>query len=172
MLNTLVKIAGHPAYWLTIIFVSIASIAVALYYQHALGEDPCVLCIHVRLWTLAFVAVGILGLLMNSLAYGRLLAHALSVGVAIGFFERSYMTFGVERGFIESSCSISLGLPDWFAVDKWFPSMFEALGMCGQSPVLFSGITMAELLFVGAIGALLLCSACFFAELLRQLKLL
>lgn len=172
MFNTLVKIASHPAYWLSIIVVALASIGVALYYQYGHGEDPCVLCIHIRLWTLAFVGVGILGLLMNGLAYGRLIAHSLNVVVAIGFFERSYMSFGVEKGFIESSCAISLGLPDWFAVDRWFPAMFEALGMCGKSPEMLFGITMAEMLMVGAVAALLLCFACFFAVLLRQFKLL
>ena len=38
------------------------------------------------------------------------------------------------------------GLPAWFALDKWFPLVFEVQASCGYTPELWSGFTMAEAL--------------------------
>ena len=135
------------------ILVAIAAEAIALYYQYVVGDDPCVLCVHVRLWTFVFIIAGILGLCLRKDKIGLLCSQLLSLVAAIGFTERSYQVLGVERGFVEGTCSMSLGLPDWFAPDKWLPSVFEARGFCGLTPEIMFGITMGEWLFVmGAIA--------------------
>lgn len=58
------------------------------------------------------------------------------------------MTLGSERLTIVMSCTEDSGLPAWFALDKWFPLVFEVHEPCGYTPELLFGITMAEGLVV------------------------
>ena len=37
-------------YWLLMAAVSVAMLGIALFYQYALGEEPCQVCIQARLW--------------------------------------------------------------------------------------------------------------------------
>ena len=37
-------------------------------------------------------------------------------------------------------------MPDWFAVDRWFPALFEVRNICSYTPEIAFGISMAEAL--------------------------
>jgi disulfide bond formation protein DsbB len=64
----------------------------------------------------------------------------------VGFVERSWQVLAVERGRIFGDCSMDLGLPSWFAIDKWFPTLFEVQTTSGYTPLLIAKITMTEVL--------------------------
>lgn len=150
MLNALNYFVRSRWYWLAMIFGGLIMEAVALYYQYGLNYGPCVLCIHIRIWVLAFILLGIVGFLCHNNRYLSIFISLLTVIVAIGFTERTWMTFAIERNLIEGSCSMGSGLPAWFALDKWFPAVFEPWELCGWTPDLLFGITMAEVLMVVA----------------------
>lgn len=121
--------------------------SVALYYQYALNQYPCVLCIHVRLWVLAFLAIGIIGLIVRRSRPGLIAANALSLVAAVGLAERSWQLLATERGWSTNlSCGMDAGLPSWFALDHWFPALFGVQASCGYTPVLAFNVTMAEAL--------------------------
>ncbi|MBN0988590.1 disulfide bond formation protein B [Amphritea pacifica] len=159
MLNILNCFFRSPWYWLTMIVAGVAMEGVALYYQYVLNYGPCVLCIHVRIWVLAFILLGVLGLLCHNSRPLSILISLLTVVAAVGLTERSWMTFAIERNLIEGSCTMGTGLPDWFALDRWLPAIFEPWELCGWTPELMFGITMAEALLVtsalAVIGTLL-----------------
>lgn len=131
---------------------------VALYYQYALNQYPCVLCIHVRIWVLALVFVGALGLILKRSRGGIVTANALGLIVGVGLAERSWQLLVNERGWSSelTACSMESGLPFWFALDKWFPAVFGVQATCGYTPVIAMGITMAEALV--AISALIIAA--------------
>lgn len=156
MLSSLATIGRSSWYWLAIIVTGLAMESVALFYQYGLDYGPCVLCIHIRIWVMAFVLLAILALLLRHNRTLLISAHILSVIAAAGLLERSWMTFAVERNLVDGSCSMSTGLPAWFALDQWFPAVFEAWELCGWTPELLFGITMAEGLLVMAAGALVI----------------
>jgi len=134
---------------------------IALYYQYALNQYPCVLCIHIRIWVLALVLVGVLGLLVQRSRLGVAAASLLSLVASIGLLERSWQTLATERLWLEGNCSMLSGLPPWFALDQWFPSVFGVQASCGYTPEVFFGITMAEALMaisVAAVGVTALVS--------------
>ena len=81
------------------------------------------------------------------------LLHGLSLIMMIGFLERSYQVLAVERGWIFGDCDMALGMPSWFALDQWFPAIFEVQTSCGYTPLILFQISMAEILIV--IAALL-----------------
>jgi len=135
-------------YWLLLVVVGLSFESVALYYQYVLDLMPCVMCIQVRIWMMALILVSLAALWLRRNAFMLLLAHLLTVVIAIGLLERSYQLLGTERGFTFSDCGMDLGMPAWFALDAWFPALFQVQTSCGYTPELFFGITMAEVLIV------------------------
>ncbi|WP_415900415.1 disulfide bond formation protein B [Neptuniibacter sp. QD48_11] len=160
MLDKLTCLSRSAFFWLSLIFIGISMEAVALYYQYALDYYPCVLCIHIRIWLFALIIVAIFGLFTRKHGCLSKLSHLLTLVVGIGLVERSWKTLAVERNWIVDSCSMDSGLPNWFALDQWIPSVFAPWEPCGYTPELLFGITMAEGLM--AFSALLAATAAVF----------
>jgi len=151
------------------IALALASEIIALYYQYALNQYPCVLCIHVRLWVAAFIIVGILGLVLSNNRGGLLAANILALVAAIGFAERSWQTLATERGWIvELACPMDAGLPAWFDLDQWFPAVFGVQASCGRSPEMLFGVTMAEALMAMSVAAFIVTTLVLIASRLRR----
>ena len=170
MLDTLAKIGNNSFYWLALVVIGLLSEAVGLYYQYVLEELPCVLCIQVRLWLMALILVALLVLLLRRLRFTPLAGHLLTVVIAAGLLERSYVLLGTERRFLLGDCGFDLGLPAWFTPDTWFPSVFQVETTCGYTPELPFGITMAEALIVASPVFVLLSVAMTVAAIARLRK--
>lgn len=155
MLNKLAAFGQSAWYWVAIIVMGLIMEGSALYYQYALDYYPCVLCIHIRIWVMAVILLAVLALFIRKSRPLLMGAHVLSVGLFIGLLERCWMTFAVERLMVDGSCSMDSGLPAWFALDKWFPWIFEVQEACGYTPEVLLGITMAEALLMISAGAVL-----------------
>ena len=56
----------------------------------------------------------------------------------------------------DGSCQFQLGMPDWFAVDRWMPWLFEVRNLCSFTPEMLFGVSMAESLMASAMGISLL----------------
>jgi disulfide bond formation protein DsbB len=156
-------------YWLSLVIIGLAFEGVALFYQHVLEQQPCVLCIHVRIWVMALILVSLAALWLRRYRVTNLLSHALILLIALGLLERSYQLLGTERGFTFSDCGFDLGMPSWFPIDAWFPPMFQVQTSCGYTPELLFGITMAEALIVSS-GLLLIVSSVMVIAALVNLK--
>ncbi len=167
MLDTLARIGKSGFYWLALALIGLTSEAVGLFYQHVLEEDPCVLCIHVRLWVMALIIVALLMLLLRRLRFILVAGHLLTVVIAAGLLERSYQLLGTERRFVVGDCGFDLGLPAWFTPDEWFPALFQVETSCGYTPELLFGITMAEALIVASAVFLLISIALSVAAIAR-----
>ena len=129
----------------------------ALYWQYALDEAPCQVCIQARLWV---VAIGFLGVIMALTARRRMLyglGYTLLLGCSIGLAERSYYLYEIENFRGDGSCEFTLGMPDWFAVDRWFPALFEVRNICSYTPDIAFGISMAEALLGASLAIGLAC---------------
>ena len=148
MLNRLESIGRGGLYWLALILIGLSFEAIALYYQYAMDEMPCVLCIHTRLWITALILVSLLALWLRRMRLTNIMVHLLTLIVTVGLLERSYQLLGTERGFVFGECGFDLGLPVWFTPDKWFPVMFQVETPCGYTPELLVGVTLAEALIV------------------------
>ena len=149
------KLARSGGYWVVLLALGLAMEAIALFFQYGLDYGPCVLCIHIRIWVAALILLSLVALLVRKRWSGRLFSHLAGFGIAIGFMERAWQTLAVERGWVEGACNLDSGLPDWFALDRWFPTLFEVWEACGYTPELLFGITMAEGLIVIGVGLLL-----------------
>ena len=138
--------------WWAMLILGGSMFAAALYWQYALSEDPCQVCIHARLWVVAIALIGAIMLLLpdnTGTGSGGLILLLVS---SIGLGERSYYLYEIENFRGDGSCQFTLGMPDWFAVDRWFPALFEVRNICSYTPEIAFGISMAEALIVVSIA--------------------
>ncbi|SFG59755.1 disulfide bond formation protein B [Neptunomonas qingdaonensis] len=152
MFSTLACINRSCYFWIAMIVTCLCMESIALYYQYALDYGPCVLCVQIRAWVLGLLVVSVFGLLVRKNKLTLMIANLITLFFAAGMLERSYTTLGIERGFIEGSCTLNSGFPSWLALDKWLPSVFEPWEACGYTPELLFGVTMAEGLILLAAG--------------------
>ena len=130
-----------------------ALLAVALYYQYVLGDEPCQVCIHARLWVVAFTLIALVMLVTSQRRILRVVANIGVVIACAGLTERARYLYRLENGIGDGSCQFQLGMPYWFAVDQWMPWLFEVRNLCSFTPTMLFGLSMAESLM--GIGALL-----------------
>jgi len=149
-------------YWLCLALLGLAMEAIALYFQYALGDEPCQVCIHVRIWVAAFTLLAMVMCVLPPRLPIRFAGHLFAVFCFLGLLERSWYLYALENGIGEGSCQFFLGFPDWFALDRWFPSLFEVRNLCGFTPEILPGITMAEALVLESLLLLVLSSYAFF----------
>jgi disulfide bond formation protein DsbB len=161
MQQYLVDLGKQPRYWVMLILVGLALEGGALYYQYVLGELPCVLCIHVRIAVIAFVLLALVAVFYTGSIAAMRFFHGLNVLLMAWLVERSWQVLAVERGWVFGDCGLSLGMPGWFAPDKWLPSVFEVQTSCGYTPIIIFDITMAESLLVISITLLIISAALF-----------
>ena len=138
----------------------------ALYYQYIQEQLPCLMCIQVRIWLVLLIFVSIFGLLTRTHRLSNLVAQSGLLVIAAGLTERSYMLLGTERGFVFSDCGFDLGLPEWLAIDSWFPRLFQVETTCGYTPEIMFGITMAESLMALSVIMCTVCGLAFLASLI------
>jgi len=148
MLGFIGQFSHRKLYWILLIFFGLSLEGAALYYQYVLDEWPCVLCIHIRIWILGFIVLGVLALLVGSNRWITRGLHLINSIIMVGLVERSWQTLAVERGWVFGDCDMESGLPSWFALDKWFPAIFEVQTACGYTPLIIFNITMAEVLML------------------------
>ena len=164
MPQILINLAQQRRYWAALFALGFAFEAVALYYQYALDEWPCVLCIHIRIAVFAFMLVALAGMFIPASRVAGRVLHGLNTLALAWMAERSYQVLAVERGWVFGDCDMELGAPDWFAIDKWLPAVFEVKTSCGYTPYVVGQISMAEVLMLCSALLLLLSLALFVAS--------
>jgi disulfide bond formation protein DsbB len=165
--SILTRTGASPVFWLGVLALGLAMEGIALYFQYVLGYGPCVLCIHIRIYIAGLILVAAVALAVRKAQVGLVGCLALMLALSVGMAERSWRTLGVERGFIEGACDMNTGLPAWFALDQWFPLVFEPWEPCGYTPELLFGITMAEGLIAFSALAVLISAALLVSALRR-----
>ena len=155
-MSSLTNLLQARWYWAVVAALGFMLLAVALYYQYALGDEPCQVCIHARLWVVAFTLIALIVLVMPQTSPVRVAGNVGVIIAGAGLFERARYLYRLENGIGDGSCQFQLGMPDWFAVDRWMPWLFEVRNLCSFTPEMLFGLSMAETLMgVGASVCLL-----------------
>ena len=144
--HSLAQLLTSRWYWLALALLGVAMEGVALYYQYAVGDEPCQICIHVRIWVAAFTLLAVVMAVMPRRRWLATSAHVLVLACMIGLWERCKYLLDVEKGLGDSSCQFFLGFPEWFAIDRWLPWLFEVRNLCGPTPMMPFGFSMAQYL--------------------------
>jgi Disulfide bond formation protein DsbB len=145
-------------FWNFIIISMISLELIALYYQYALHESPCAICVQIRSVVMFMGFTGLFGLMVKNnkkLIWLPLLALLSQIG---GVLILGSKALHIERGDVLSTCGMDAGFPVWMKLDQWLPWMFEPKGLCGKAIQLIPGvlnITMVEALYYGFIAAMI-----------------
>ena len=161
-MNKLNSVFNSRRYWAGLALVGVAALAVALYYQYGVGDEPCQVCIHARLWVVALVLTAAMMCLLPLNRGTQLVANMVVLVSAAGLGERAWYLYQLDNGIGNGSCQFQLGMPDWFAVDRWFPWLFEVRNLCSFTPEILFGLTMAETLMLFSVGLCLIVTAALF----------
>ncbi|HKJ50120.1 MAG TPA: disulfide bond formation protein B [Gammaproteobacteria bacterium] len=164
MKRFIIELSGQRRYWIALMLTGIALEAAALYYQYARNELPCLLCIQVRMLVMAFVLLALLAFFFTRSRWAMRIFHGLSSLFMLALLERSWQVLAVERGWTFGECEMDLGMPAWFALDKWIPSVFEVQTACGYTPLIVFQITLAEALLVFSAILVIISAALFVAS--------
>ena len=132
--------------WWAIFALGSSLLIAALYWQYVLGDDPCQVCIQARLWAVGMGLVGALMLMLPDTLLNRQAGFALTLLTGAGMGERAFYLYEIENFRGDGSCEFTLGMPSWFAVDQWFPALFEVRNICSYTPEIAFGVSMAEAL--------------------------
>jgi disulfide bond formation protein DsbB len=132
--------------WWAIFALGSSLLIAALYWQYVLGDDPCQVCIQARLWAVGMGLVGALMLMLPDTLLNRQAGFALTLSTGAGMGERAFYLYEIENFRGDGSCEFTLGMPSWFAVDQWFPALFEVRNICSYTPEIAFGVSMAEAL--------------------------
>ena len=132
--------------WWAIFALGSSLLVAALYWQYVLGDDPCQVCIQARLWAVGIGLVGTFMLMLPDTLLYRLAGFALTLLTGAGMGERAFYLYEIENFRGDGSCEFTLGMPSWFAVDQWFPALFEVRNICSYTPEIAFGVSMAEAL--------------------------
>lgn len=134
------------SFWWALFALGSSLLVAALYWQYVIGDDPCQVCIQARLWAVALGLLGAVMLLLPESLFTRLPGLILAFIASAGMGERAYYLYEIENFRGDGSCEFTLGMPSWFAVDQWFPALFEVRNICSYTPEIAFGISMAEAL--------------------------
>jgi disulfide bond formation protein DsbB len=160
---------GPRLVYLAIFLACTGLIAFALYMQHALGLEPCPMCILQRY---AFIVVGFIALgaaIQDPAAIGRRIYSALLVamtalggGIAV---RHVYLEHNPPKLF---DCGADFGfMLESFPLTQALPMIFRGTGDCTKVPWRFLGLSVAEWSLI--CFALLLIAAIYAGLLKRRL---
>ena len=100
--------------WLILLLSAFCFEVTALYFQYAMGLEPCIMCIYQRTAMLGIFFAGVIGFLSNKHWFGRLLAFGIwGVSAIWG------MLIAIEHVDIQTStsfftvCEIVPNFPSW-----------------------------------------------------------
>ena len=146
-MNTLAQLAYKRSAWLILGFSALALELAALYFQYAMGLEPCIKCIYQRaavfgVMVAAFTAALAPNWLLMRLAgfAGALVSSVWGLKIAIEHVD-SQTTTDI---FSMVPCGFRAEFPSWLPLDQWLPSVFEVTGTCDTIDWVFLKLSMPE----------------------------
>lgn len=123
--------------------------ATALYFQYAMGLNPCIMCIYQRTAMLGIVGAGLLGT-VAPVPLVRLVAYGIWGLSAIWGFLIAYEHVDIQTAAnpFFASCEIVPNFPSFMPLHEWLPSFFAATGDCGNIDWQFLTLSMPQWMMV------------------------
>lgn len=144
MLKYLKQYSCQRKAWLLLSFTALALELAALWFQHVMLLQPCVLCIYQRNAVFGILGAGLVGsvLAKTPLRFIAILIWLYSAGKGVLLSQQHTMMLLHPSPF--SRCDLFVRFPDWLPLDKWLPQVFAASGDCTQRQWEWLGLTMPQ----------------------------
>jgi disulfide bond formation protein DsbB len=135
--------------WLLLAMSALILELTALYFQHVMKLEPCVMCIYERITMLAIVAAGLIGASAPQNLFVRLLAFAVWALGAIWGMLLSIEHVGYQlHPSPFATCDFYPNFPQWLPLHEWMPWLFNPTGDCSDIVWTFFNYSMPQWLIV------------------------
>ncbi|TDQ58039.1 thiol:disulfide interchange protein DsbB [Mesocricetibacter intestinalis] len=135
--------------WLLLAFSALALELTALYFQHGMHLQPCVMCVYERVALAGILLAGLIGALFPAFWLFRLFALATGLISSVKglFLALKHVDYQTNPG-PWNQCSYVAEFPQTLPLDKWFPYIFSPSGSCSEIAWSFLGFSMAQWIVV------------------------
>jgi len=135
--------------WLLLALTALMLELSALYFQHVMKLEPCVMCIYERITVLAILVAGLIGAIAPRYWLIRLLAFtSWGVGAIWGLLlALEHVNYQLHPSPF-ATCDFYPNFPEWLPLHEYVPWLFNPLGDCANIEWLFLGYTMPQWLIV------------------------
>ncbi|MCE0491459.1 disulfide bond formation protein DsbB [Pantoea sp. Mb-10] len=154
MLRYLNQCSRGRGAWLLLALTALALEAVALFFQHVLGQKPCVMCIYERCALFGVMGAGLVGAIAPKTAL-RWVALMIWLYSAVEGLRLAYEHTMIQlhpNPFV--TCDFAARFPAWLPLNTWLPSVFVATGDCAERSWTFLSFSMPQWL-IGVFAAYL-----------------
>lgn len=116
----------------------------ALYFQYAMGLEPCIMCIYQRTAVLGVFAAGLIGFISPSNGIFRGIGAATwGVSSIWGYMlAKEHLNMQTTTDPFAFTCDIVPNFPEFMPLHEWVPAFFAATGDCGSIDWQFVGLSM------------------------------
>lgn len=141
----------------------------ALFFQHVMKLDPCVMCVYERVAMFGLIVAGLIGMLSPK----NIVTRVAGLGVW-GLASYQGMMLAIEHADYQfnpspfKQCAIFPNFPSWAPLDQWFPWMFHPTGECSKVVWQFLGLSMPQWLIVIFAVSLVVCGCVVLSQLLGK----
>ncbi|PIB16578.1 disulfide bond formation protein DsbB [Vibrio rotiferianus] len=142
--------------WLLLLIAIVFFEACALFFQHVMMLEPCVMCVYERVAMMGIGAAAMIGLIAPNNPLVRWVA--LAAWGASAYKGLMLAMQHVDYQFNPSpfaTCDLFVTFPSWAPLNQWVPWMFEAYGDCAKIVWQFLGLSMPQWLVVIFAGNLI-----------------
>ncbi|PSJ48213.1 disulfide bond formation protein DsbB [Zobellella endophytica] len=134
---------------------------IALFFQYALGYQPCVMCVYQRAALVVVIAAGLLGWLAPRSPVLASSAMLIWLAASADGFLLAWEHVGYQLNPSPfNQCSSFAEFPAWLPLDSWLPALFFPTGDCADVDWSLLGWSMPQWLM--GIFAVLAALAAFF----------
>ena len=135
--------------WLLLAASALTMELCALYFQHVMKLEPCVMCVYERLTMLAIVAAGLIGASAPHNLFVRLIAFTTwGVGSIWGLLLAIEHTDYQMNPSPFATCDFYPNFPSWLPLHELLPWLFNPTGYCSDIVWTFLDYSMPQWLIV------------------------
>ncbi|MEG3136133.1 disulfide bond formation protein DsbB [Rouxiella sp. T17] len=148
MLQYLNRCSQGRGAWLLLALTALILELVALFFQHVMLLQPCVMCIYERCALFGVLGAGLVGAIAPAtwLRYGAIFILIYSAAEGLRLSWQHTMIQLHPSPF--TTCDFAARFPSWLPLDKWLPGVFVATGDCAERSWTFLTLGMPQWLVV------------------------
>jgi disulfide bond formation protein DsbB len=120
------------------LFIAVTSLGLqlsALFFQYAMGLEPCIMCVYQRVVVMGLFFTSAIGFLLE---YKKIPLAPTLLMVANAWIVMTGVNIAKEHIEMQTSdslffsCDIVPNFPEYLPLHEWIPSVFAATGDCGD----------------------------------------
>ncbi|PKG39025.1 disulfide bond formation protein DsbB [Psychromonas sp. Urea-02u-13] len=149
MLSTLKSLSSQRWPWLLLAFSALALELCALFFQHVMELEPCVMCVYERITMLGIILAGFIGASAPQNVFVRISAFILwAISAVWGLLLALEHTDYQMNPSPFATCDFFPNFPTWAPLHEWLPWLFNPTGDCADIVWQFLGYSMPQWLIV------------------------